>query len=106
MFTLAGFLLLRRTRPQAERPIRLGPVWVTVAAGLVVINVAMVVIGFTHPGLVGYGGGTEQLISLTVIAAGMISYLYARFVQDGQRGRALWHAPPQEAPVTPRRSPP
>ena len=94
IFALGGFLLLRRTRPDAERPVRLGRVWIPVAALLIVINVVMVVIGFTHPGLVGYGGGTEQLISLSVIAIGLISYFFARVVQDGQRGRALWHAPP------------
>lgn len=90
VFSLGGFLLLRRTRPDAPRPIRLGRVWTPIAALLLAFNVFMIIIGFTHPGLVGYGGGKEQLISLSVIAVGLISYFFARVVQDGQRGRALW----------------
>lgn len=94
VFALAGFLLLRRTRPDAARPIRLRGGWIAVASLLLAFNVFMIVIGFTHPGLVGYGGGTEQLISLSVIAVGLISYFFARVVQDGQRGRTLWRAKP------------
>lgn len=105
VFALAGFLLLRRTRPDAPRPIRLRAVWVPVAAVLVVLNVAMIVIGFTHPGLVGYGGGTEQLISLSVIAVGLISYFFARVVQEGDRGRALWQAAPSASPPAPTPAP-
>jgi amino acid transporter len=97
--SLAGFLLLRRTRPDAPRPIRLGRIWIPVAAVLVAFNVFMIVIGFTHPGLVGYGGGTEQLISLSVIVLGLISYFFARVVQDGHRGRTLWRVRPGAADV-------
>ncbi|MHB1433315.1 MAG: APC family permease [Streptosporangiaceae bacterium] len=82
VFALGGFLLLRRTQPGIERPIRLGRGWVPVAVILVAFNAVMIVIGFTHPALVGYGGGTEQLISLSVIVVGLASYLYARVVQD------------------------
>ena len=85
----------------APRPIRLAGVWIPIAALLGLFDLFMIVIGFTHPGLVGYGGGTEQLISLSVIAVGVISYLFARAVQDGQRGRALWRGGPArtDAPV-------
>jgi amino acid permease len=92
VFALGGFLLLRRTAPDAERPIRLSRIWVPVAAILVLFNVFMIVIGFTHPALVGYGGGTEQLISLSVIVVGLLSYFFTRYVQLGVRGRALWRA--------------
>ncbi len=101
VFALGGFLLLRATRPDAPRPIKLGRVWVPVAALLIAVNIAMIVIGFTHPGLVGYGGSTEQLISLSVIAVGLISYFFTRIVQEGQRGRVLWRVPrPAVAPTT------
>jgi hypothetical protein len=90
VFTLAGFLVLRVTHPEAPRPIRRSAVWVPIAAVLVVLNAFMIVIGFTHPQLIGYGGGTEQLISLSVIAIGLISYFVARVLQDRQRGAALW----------------
>ncbi len=103
VFALTGFLLLRRTRPDAPRPIRLPGVWIPIAALLGLFDLFMIVIGFTHPGLVGYGGGTEQLISLSVIAVGLISYLFARAIQDGQRGRALWRGGPArtDAPSAP-----
>jgi amino acid transporter len=90
VFALGGFLLLRKTAPDAERPIRLSRVWVPIAALLVLFNVFMIAIGFTHPALVGYGGGTEQLISLSVIVVGLLSYFLTRYVQLGVRGRALW----------------
>ena len=92
VFALGGFLLLRKTAPDAERPIRLSRAWIPIAAILVLFNVFMIVIGFTHPALVGYGGGTEQLISLSVIVVGLLSYFFTRYVQLGVRGRALWRA--------------
>ena len=74
------------------RPIRRSAVWVPIAVFLVVLNVFMIAIGFTHPGLIGYGGGTEQLIALSVILVGLVSYFFARAVQDRQRGSALWRS--------------
>lgn len=99
VFALGGFLLLRRTKPDAPRPIRLAAVWVPVALLLLVFNIVMIVIGFSHPGLVGYGGGTEQLISLSVIAVGLASFFFTRVVQERQRGRLLWRAAPDPAAV-------
>jgi amino acid transporter len=85
VFALGGFLVLRHTRPDASRPIRLSRPWIPIAALLIAFNLVMIGIGFTHPALVGYGGLTEQLISLSVIAVGLVSFFYARVVQDGQR---------------------
>lgn len=90
VFTLAGFVVLRITHPNASRPIRRSKVWIPIAVFLVVLNTFMIVIGFSHPGLIGYGGGTEQLISLSVILVGFVSYFLARAVQDRQRGPGLW----------------
>ena len=50
----------------------------------------------THPALVGYGGSTEQLISLSVIVVGLASFFYALVIQDRQR-RGLLR---DRAPVT------
>ena len=85
IFALAGFLLLRRTHPNADRLHKLGRGWIPIAAVLLVFNIVMTLVGFDHPALVGYGGATEQLISLSVIVIGIISYFYARVIQDGQR---------------------
>ncbi|MFZ0387409.1 MAG: APC family permease [Solirubrobacteraceae bacterium] len=99
VFALGGFLVLRRTHPDAPRPIRLRSIWIPITVALIVVNLFMIVIGFTHPGLVGYGGGTEQLISLSVIAVGLVSYFYARVVQDRETGPGLWRRRP--APGSP-----
>jgi amino acid transporter len=90
VFALMAFVILRRTRPDAPRMIRLGNGWIPIAIFLVAFNVFMIAIGFTHPSLVGYGGTTEQLISLSVIVVGFLSYFYARVVQDKQHGPELW----------------
>jgi hypothetical protein len=57
----------------------------------------MIVIGFTHPALIGYGGGTEQLIALSVVVVGLASYFFTRRVQLGLRGRRLWQDAPGDA---------
>lgn len=90
VFALGGFLVLRRTAPGAERPVNLARAWIPVAVALIAFNVVMIVIGFTHPALIGYGGGTEQLIALSVIAVGLVSFFFTRYVQLGVRGTSLW----------------
>jgi amino acid transporter len=67
---------------------------IAAAVLLLVFNLFMIVIGFTHPALIGYGGGTEQLIALSVIVVGLASYFFTRRVQLGVRGRRLWQDDP------------
>lgn len=105
VFALGGFLVLRKTSPDAERPIKLAKAWIPIAVMLLAFNVFMIVIGFTHPALIGYGGGTEQLIALSVIAVGLVSFFYTRYVQMGVRGKALWRDTPAGDPaLVPARS--
>jgi amino acid transporter len=99
VFALGGFLVLRKTRPDAERPIRLARIWIPIAGLLIAFNVFMIVIGFTHPALIGYGGGTEQLIALSVIAVGLVSFFFTRYVQLGVRGKNLWRENPAASPA-------
>jgi amino acid transporter len=101
VFALGGFILLRRTKPNAVRPVRLSKVWIPVAALLVLFNGAMIGIGFTHPGIVGYGGTKEQLIALSVIVVGLLSFFYARMVQDGQRKGLMRRTTPSEILMNP-----
>src|SRR5215213_324272 len=42
VFALSGFLLLRKDRPDWPRPIRLSPIWVPIAGGLVVVNLVFI----------------------------------------------------------------
>jgi amino acid transporter len=94
VFALGGFLLLRKTSPDAYRPIRLGRGWVPIAGCLVLLNAAIVVMALTHPGLIGDGGSTARIIGLCLIPVGLVCYFFTKAVQLGVRGRALWRTGP------------
>jgi amino acid transporter len=82
VFALAGFLLLRRDRPAWPRPIKLGPAWLGVAGVLIVFNLVLIVIGALNPGIAGYGGTTDQLIGLAILAISLILFAFRKLVQD------------------------
>jgi amino acid transporter len=82
VFALTGFLLLRRDRPAWPRPIKLGPAWLVVAGALIAFNLALIVIGALNPGIAGYGGTTDQLIGLAILAAALVMFAVRRLVQD------------------------
>lgn len=82
VFALTGFLLLRRDRPKWPRPIRLGRVWIAIAAFLALYNLALVVIGFLHPADAGYGGTKEQIIAVAILLSAVVLFVYRRLVQD------------------------
>lgn len=81
-FALTGFLLLRWSCPQLVRPLRLSWPWLFIAGILALFNAVMIIVGFANPGLVGYGGRTEQIIALGVIAIGLLSYVWRQTVQE------------------------
>jgi hypothetical protein len=68
----------------------LGRVWIPIAGFLVALNIVIMVIGLTHPGLIGYGGPTARIVGLSVIPVGLASFFFARYVQQGVRGEELW----------------
>jgi amino acid transporter len=79
---LTGFLLLRRDRPQWPRPIRLGAPWLPIAAVLALVNTILLVVGFFDPEDAGYGGLTEQLIGVAILASSLVLFVFRRIVQD------------------------
>src|SRR4029078_2044422 len=102
-FALSGFILLRRDRPGWPRPIRLGSGWRPIAALLVLFNVVLLVVGFLNPGDAGYGGATEQIIGVGILALSLLLFVYRRLVQDRTGLRLREDAPaavstPAEAP--------
>lgn len=93
-FALTGFVLLRRDRPDARRPIRLRAWSVPVAVALAALTAVLVVVGGLSPSLAGYGGHKEQLIGLGLLALGAIFYVVRRFAQDRRRSATEPVAPP------------
>jgi amino acid transporter len=85
VFALSGFLLLRRDRPNWPRPIKVGPIWLGIAAVLVVFNSVLIIFGVFNPTLTGYGTWTDMGIGVGVLAASVLLYFYRRIVQDKQK---------------------
>ncbi len=82
VLALSGFLLLRKDRPHWPRPIKVGPVWVWIAAVLVVFNTVLLGFGITNPTLTGYGTWTDMGIGVGVLVGSVVLYFYRRIVQD------------------------
>jgi amino acid transporter len=82
VLALSGFLLLRRDRPNWPRPIKVGPIWVGIAAVLVVYNVILIGFGVTNPALTGYGTFADMWIGVGVLVGSVLLFFYRRVVQD------------------------
>jgi amino acid transporter len=82
VFVLIGYVLLRRDRPDVERPIKLGPIWIPIAGGLAAFNLVLAVVGTLNPELTGYGGTKEILIGLGLVLASLPLYAIRRYGQD------------------------
>jgi amino acid transporter len=85
VFALSGFLLLRRDRPNWPRPIKVGPIWLGIAAVLCVFNIVLVGFGVTNPTLTGYGTWADMWIGVGVLVGSVLLYVYRRIVQDKER---------------------
>jgi amino acid transporter len=79
---LTGFLLLRRDRPNWPRPIKVGPIWVGIAAILALFNAVLIAYGVANPTLTGYGTFTDMWIGCGVLLGSVLLFLYRRIIQD------------------------
>ena len=79
---LTGFLLLRRDRPNWPRPIKVGPIWLGIAAVLAVFNAVLIGFGVSNPTLTGYGTWTDMGIGVGVLVGSVLLYFFRRLVQD------------------------
>jgi amino acid transporter len=103
VFALAGYLLLRRDRPDWPRPIRLSAIWGPIAAVLALLNLAFVVIGaFIYSGgflgidtQYGYGWDKTRL-GILVLLISLALYVFRHVVQDRTKLRLR-----EEVPTTP-----
>ena len=98
VLALSGFLLLRRDRPNWPRPIKVGPIWVGIAAVLVVFNTILIIFGITNPTLTGYGTWTDMFIGVGVLVASVVLYFYRRMVQDKQKVNFREEVPAEPSP--------
>ncbi|WP_432512099.1 APC family permease [Kineococcus sp. SYSU DK001] len=72
VLAVSGFLLLRKDRPDAVRPVRLPAPFVPLAAVLTVALAVVLVVGATGFSVTGYGGVLELCIALGILAAGVV----------------------------------
>jgi len=86
---LTGFLLLRRDRPDATRPIRLRPIWLPMAGLLAALNTLFIIVGFAAFDKTGYSSGVEWFgiarelwLGVLILLAGVALFLYRRVVED------------------------
>ena len=98
VLALSGFLLLRRDRPNWPRPIKVGPIWVGIAAVLVVFNTVLIIFGITNPTLTGYGTWTDMFIGVGVLVASVLLYFYRRIVQDKEKVNFREQVPAEPSP--------
>jgi amino acid transporter len=98
VLALSGFLLLRRDRPNWPRPIKVGPIWLGIAAVLVVYNIILIGFGVTNPALTGYGTFTDMWIGVGVLVGSVLLYFYRRIVQDKSKVTFREEVPTEPSP--------
>ena len=81
VFALGAFVLLRRDRPDAPRPVRLPRVFVPLVGVLAVGLAAVLVVGATGFEVTGYGGGRELAIAVGILALSVVLYGVRRLQQ-------------------------
>src|SRR5260370_13143420 len=80
-FPLTHSLLSPPPPPHHPRPTTVGPVWLGIAAVLVVFNAALVIFGILNPTLTGYGTWTDMFIGVGVLVGSVLLYFYRRIVR-------------------------
>ncbi len=95
IFAVSGFLLLRKDRPHADRPIRLHNAWVGVAVLVLIYDIVLVGIGSWSFSLTGYPGGSSTFVmGLAVLVIALLLYVYRTLVEDKVPWR--WSIPPSD----------
>lgn len=85
VFALSAVVLLRKDRPDMDRPARLSNPWLWTAGLLAAFNLLIVIVGSTSFSKTGYGGPGEFVAGLALLLTGCAFYLYRRIVQDKRR---------------------
>jgi amino acid transporter len=85
IFAISGFLLLRRDRPDWPRPIRLGRIWMPIAALCICYDIVLIVIGSWSGAITGYdapGTHTSLYWAIAVLVIAVLLYIYRVVVED------------------------
>ena len=81
---VAAFLLFRKDRPELARPIKRSAGWIPIAWAILAFDLAVLIIGATHPSLAGYGGAKETLAGIGILLVAVLLFLYRQVVQERQ----------------------
>jgi amino acid transporter len=95
---LTGFLLLRRDRPHWPRPIKVGPIWVAIAAILAVYNAILIGFGVAFPALTGYGTFFDMWVGVGVLIASLVLFVVRRVWQDKAKVTFREEVPTEPSP--------
>lgn len=87
---------LRRDRPKWPRPYRLPNYWVPIAMALGTIDLVLAGVGVANPGIAGYGGTKETIISLSLLFVCIPLFLVRRLWQDRDHAVVWREATPTE----------
>lgn len=82
VLALAGFVMLRRDRPNAQRPYRVGAYAIPLAVALAGYNLVLVVVGGLSADLTGYGGPKELAIGIGVLLLSLVLFVVRRRGQE------------------------
>lgn len=96
IFTMAGFLLLRKDRPNMYRPVKLPKIWVGIAVVILCVNIVLFTIGLASGHITGYGGPREIIIAVFVLSLSLVLFWIRRVLQD--KKKFIWRDP---EPLTP-----
>jgi amino acid transporter len=88
LLAVSGFLVLRKDRPNADRPILLGHLWLPIAVGLSAFDALILIVGISGPSITGYGGAKEIGIAIGVLGLSQVLYRLRRF-QDRNKPEAV-----------------
>lgn len=86
LLAVSGYVVLRRDRPDAPRPIRLSRHWTGIAIALALFDALILLVGMTSAAITGYGGLKEVLIAVAVLAISQALF-WLRRVQDRNAGQ-------------------
>jgi amino acid transporter len=84
LLAVSGFLLLRKDRPNWPRPIKVGKIWIPIAAFMSVFVLFVLIVGAGAPHLNGYGTWTDFAIGVGVLVGSVLLFIFRRVVQDGE----------------------